>query len=793
MGGKWKNGKWQRTGSKVLMVPRESACKLGAGAASLAAHKNHSTLVKFSDREDGTYQQVLKRLERMASTQVSAVGFGVPPDAQWYFVGRQQVLRHMEKCFVGAPGPRIYILHGGGGMGKTQVALEYTRKYSATYDMVAWVQANSANELRESFRSLSRDIGIRDAEDAVCQVLLYLSKKKGDVLLIYDNLDDRFLLDIIRDSHQHYWGKNMKILITTRDKAFLAIQNSTKDESYIGPLPQAESEILLQRLIDDESTHTLGTISIICDELGNMPLAILSAAAYIKLNATPADRYLELLRDAPKYALKEAPIYALEYAGTWKPSSRLVWNTWETSLSSFKEGTYARDWFFLSCFLGTTVPRALFSLAHKRWQKWHEEEHGHDSISHVQWLYAFRDAHPWSVSLMDNELSKLRSLSLVHLGRQGEPRYSIHPVVQQWARTRPDPKQQESYLVMAASLLHACAEELLCEKDAEPETTTGYHAQQSLLPHVHECLSFSQQHLGRNIAEMIPLDIVVTFANCYIYEEKPEFASEMLKIGLRRHDGNVQQLTAAQRLLSLALRRQDKLPEALSIQKEALSAMAGSNIASLTQGKLYLRAREELATIHRDSGNLDSAISIQQEVISNSTEQLGDRALQTLHAKSCLARILSKAGDYTRALALENEVLDTYNSEQNLRERPEILDKMRNLAITYYNLGEYDEAIELERTVLAEKKAHYGEHHLEAASAMQNLATTYLQRNMYSKALLLYREAYRIRREALGEAHHRTRKTLAHLEQTSASMNVSAWFSVDSGSDRYPMEPSLVQ
>ena len=70
-----------------------------------------------------------------------------------YFTGREELLEKLhETLSSGRPAALTQTLRGLGGVGKTQLALEYLYRHSAQYDLVWWVAA-------EESATLGRDLG----------------------------------------------------------------------------------------------------------------------------------------------------------------------------------------------------------------------------------------------------------------------------------------------------------------------------------------------------------------------------------------------------------------------------------------------------------------------------------------------------------------------------------------------------------------------------------------------------------------------------------------------------------
>ncbi|KAJ7205258.1 hypothetical protein GGX14DRAFT_458838, partial [Mycena pura] len=59
---------------------------------------------------------------------------------------------------------------------------------------------------------------------------------------------------------------------------------------------------------------------------------------------------------------------------------------------------------------------------------------------------------------------------------------------------------------------------------------------------------------------------------------------------------------------------------------------------------------------------------------------------------------------------------------------------MANLATTYWNLGQFEEAKELEVLVLEQRKKLLGDHHPDTLTAMANLAATYWNLGQFEEA-----------------------------------------------------------
>jgi hypothetical protein len=113
------------------------------------------------------------------------------------FTGRDQVLESLHERLLanGGAAARPVVLHGLGGVGKTQVAVEYAYRYMADYDVVWWVPAEQRDLINPALAKLAGYLGLRVGEnitDTAQEVREAL--RQGSPcprwLLIFDNADD---------------------------------------------------------------------------------------------------------------------------------------------------------------------------------------------------------------------------------------------------------------------------------------------------------------------------------------------------------------------------------------------------------------------------------------------------------------------------------------------------------------------------------------------------------------------------------------------------------------------------
>ncbi|KAF3118819.1 hypothetical protein TWF569_004774, partial [Orbilia oligospora] len=157
------DGSYGRYGDHVILVNRDSV-ELGIPGLEevLSARANHSTIVKFKNEHDPTYRTIHDRLnEIIQSAETAAVQgreqekikdinfvipFHMPFPRNRNFAGRADTLGQVYEYFSNPNStdvPCVFALIGTGGMGKTQIALEYAYRHRHDYTAVFWISAAS--------------------------------------------------------------------------------------------------------------------------------------------------------------------------------------------------------------------------------------------------------------------------------------------------------------------------------------------------------------------------------------------------------------------------------------------------------------------------------------------------------------------------------------------------------------------------------------------------------------------------------------------------------------------------
>ncbi len=206
-----------------------------------------------------------------------------------FLAGREGLLAELGDRLAaspGASGPRVLVLCGLGGAGKTSLALEHAHRHLAEVGLAWQFHAEDTAVLADEFAELAAQLGVRellDARDPVDSVHGVLAAYPAEWLLVFDNAADRKAVARFLPPA----GRG-RVLVTSRSALW--------PPGQVLEVPVLGAEVAadyLVRLTDDADRRAALELA---GELGGLPLALEQAAAYIQATASNLARYLVLLR-----------------------------------------------------------------------------------------------------------------------------------------------------------------------------------------------------------------------------------------------------------------------------------------------------------------------------------------------------------------------------------------------------------------------------------------------------------------------------------------------------------------
>ena len=344
----------------------------------------------------------------------------VPYNRNPNFTGREKELTFLrEQLASGAHAALTQAISGLGGVGKTQLALEYTYRHAGDYDLVWWIRSEEPATLAADIADLAAPLGLPQAEIAEQELKVQAVRQKlgqmTDWLLVFDNAGNP--KDISPYLPQ---GNTGHIIITSRNDVWQRLAQKVPIKIF----DRGESiEFLIKRTGQEDEAGA----NQLAEELGDLPLALEQAGAYMEETGRELSDYLELFRARRNDLLKLQPA-PVDYHAT-------VLTTWDLSMQQVsKESSEAISLLNLFSFLSPDdIPRMLLAERNDRLP---------EPIAQ-----AISDP-----LLQDKAVSSLKRYSLVEL--LGDA-FSVHRLVQAVVREHLPAAQQESFCKAAVELVSA--------------------------------------------------------------------------------------------------------------------------------------------------------------------------------------------------------------------------------------------------------------------------------------------------------------------------------------------------
>ena len=240
-------------------------------------------------------------------------GFKVPLRRNPNFTGREALLDALREALTsGKAAALTQAIHGLGGVGKTQLALEYAYRHGADYRLVGWVRSEEAVRRASDYAALAAALGLpeKDAQDqgAIIQAVRACLETRGDWLLVFDNAPDPQALGeyLPRGGIGH-------VVVTSRHAAWGGVARPLEVPTF----PRPES---VKFLLERTGSKDAEAADAVADALGDLPLALEQAGAYVGETGITLSAYLDLFRKRRSEMLargKPSQDYPETVATTW--------------------------------------------------------------------------------------------------------------------------------------------------------------------------------------------------------------------------------------------------------------------------------------------------------------------------------------------------------------------------------------------------------------------------------------------------------------------------------------------
>jgi ankyrin repeat protein len=242
------------------------------------------------------------------------------------FVGRKLLLKQMKEHFIRSKELLVLsALNGMGGVGKTQVAVQFVHQHGHQFHHIFWLAAENRERLiqayielgeaKEQFTDADKNT---DPESLAKIVINWLENiRSSGWLLIIDNAPN---FDTIKDLLP---SKGGKILITSRHTEWPG------HDMQVSVFNLEEGQEYIKRIIDEDKFE-LKPANELIELLGRLPLALAQACAYIKKANITIDKYIQLYRSKQAELLSTQSLPEAE-------NQKAVSVTWQITLVRMQE------------------------------------------------------------------------------------------------------------------------------------------------------------------------------------------------------------------------------------------------------------------------------------------------------------------------------------------------------------------------------------------------------------------------------------------------------------------------
>jgi tetratricopeptide (TPR) repeat protein len=620
------------------------------------------------------------------------------------FTGRDGMLNRLHDTLSAGNRVAVQALHGTGGVGKTQLALEYAHRFAGEYDLVWWIPSEKPELIGDHLATLAQDPDLclvpvgTSTPDSVRALRGHL-RRAGRWLLIYDNAEDRdYLAPWLPDGPGH-------LLITSRNPNWTGVAQAVDVDVFIRPESIALLNTHLPHVAEADADR-------LAEALGDLPLAMGQAADLLAETRMPVADYLaeldvhagELMSEGHPPAGYPMPLAATvtlsagHLCGTDPAAGQLLYLCARLGPEAIPVDLFTAHPGLLPGPLETTARKPVaFHRAMAQLGR-----HG---------LARLTDTGPILHRLVQAVLRDTDENSTAHqdvverLVAASRPDDSSHPQWwPRWSVLLPHILAVAPATTGNPDLRRAAARAMWYLK-ARGDFRTAL----PLTEHLHR--AWAEQH-GPDDRNTI--DIAHTLAA--IHSELGNF--------WKAHEITEDLLTRSRRRLG------DDHP---------LTLVAASNFAvGLRRLGDYARARE-----------------LDEDTLARRRRVLGDDHPDTLVSASSLAVDLQRLGDYAGARELDEDTLARRRRVLG-EDHPETLGSASNVALDLRGLGDYAGARDLDEGTLARRRQALGEDHPDTLASASNLALNLRKLDEFERARELDEDTLVRRRRVLGEDHPAT-------------------------------------
>jgi tetratricopeptide (TPR) repeat protein len=634
------------------------------------------------------------------------------------FTGREALLAQVaENLAAGENTAVTQAIAGLGGVGKTQLALEFCYRQRNDYDLVAWLPANDGTALAASYVDLGQAVGVpvsamKEQAIQVAATRAWLEETDWRWLLVFDNADT---LDPVEVKGYLPPGGQGNALITSRNPNWGGVAKTLR----VAVFTEEEGEDFLDERLgrDEPEAATLA------EALAFLPLALEHAAAYMEATGGTAGDYLRLFETERRRLWARA-----------KPPDAYqarITTTWEIAFERLRNENKAAIALLDLCSFLAPEDIPLWMLT--------------EPAAKLPSPLAEVVVDPLA---LDEAIGALRRYSL--LEREGDD-LSVHRLVGAVVRDRMPAEKAETW--------NRKAEEIVLAAVMNRTDETGFiKPLPKLLTHMREVTERARMREDEQAATLCGwlgyyLEEVADYERARRYYET---ALSIRETAL----GSLHPDTAT------ALNNLGGVLEAMGDYKEAQlyyeRALAIRDKTLGPEHPVTANSLNNLGTLLQRMGDLEAARRHLEQALAIFEKVLGMEHSHTITSLNNLAYLLRAMGGYEqarplfeRALAIREKVLGS--------EHPNTATSLNNLGTLLQAMGKHEEARPYYERALNIREKTLGLDHPHTASSLNNLGTLLQAIGQMETAESHFNRALDVREQVLGPEHPDTAQSLNNL------------------------------
>jgi tetratricopeptide (TPR) repeat protein len=611
-------------------------------------------------------------------------------------------------------------ISGLGGIGKTQIAVEYAYRYHDHYQAIFWITASTRDALSADFVMLAALLGLPEQleqdQDIVIRAVKRWLTTHTHWLLILDNVDN---LEMIVDFLPVPCTGD--VLLTTRLQALGTVAQSIEVEKLgldegVMFLLRRTKVIAPGASLDQAMKESQVQAAEIVGALDGLPLALDQAGAYIEETRCGLSQYLNLYGKRRKELLLRRGRFPIDH-----PNS--VASTWSLSFQQVEqESLAAADLLRLLTFLyPEAIPEEIITLG----------------AAELGPLLEVVMSDPLNV---DTIIELLLRYSLIRRTPEVKS-LSIHRLVQAVLKDGMDRDTQRLWAERAIRVMNRAF------PDVELQT---WERCRRCLPHVQICATYVEEYtLAFPEAARLFNEAASYLVARARYDQAELLLLRALAVRHQLLEANHPDTARTRNDLGVLYQNQGKYQEAEHLLQEALAIR--QQVLRMEHPDVA-QTLHNLASLYRAQGAYLKAEPFYLQALHIRETTLGSDHSLVAESYYGLAKLYYSQEKYQQAEKLCKQAL--HIQEQHLGDNhPVIASTLNMLAKIYQGQNKLDQAKEMNMRALCVRESTSGADHPHVATIANSLIEIYHAEGRYREAEPLIARSLRIHEQSLGPEH----------------------------------------